>query len=146
MEELQNETQQARQRRTFELTVLVVIFLMISILGWLRLWQAVENRELIAALNARPGPFYLAVGGAAWGLAGLACAAGLWLRQAWGPWLARIVISALAAWYWVDRLLFARSPGSQSNTPSAILFTFLLVAFVLIVLALPRQKRFFLHK
>ena len=129
--------------RTFELWLLALGLLLASLSGWLRLQFVINAWDFLYQTGIRPGPPYQAIMGAAWGLGGLVCAAGLLLRQRWAPPITRITVVVLAAWYWLDALALTRSPDTLANWPYMLVITLLCVVFTLIVLALNRQKRFF---
>ncbi len=132
-----------RPGRTFELWVLVIILLVGALEGFLRLQAAVYTWSVLVNVGITPGPLYLALSGAIWGLALLVAAAGLFFRQRWAAWYARIAAVALALAYWIDRLGFTRSAEAQTNWPFMAGLTALILAFVFSVLSLERQKRFF---
>ncbi len=132
-----------RPGRTFELWVLVIILLVGALEGFLRLQAAVYTWSVLANVGITPGPLYLALSGAIWGLGLLVAAAGLFFRQRWAAWYTRIAAVALALAYWIDRLTFTRSVDAQTNWPFMAGLTALILAFVFSVLSLDRQKRFF---
>ncbi len=129
--------------RTFELWVLVLILLVGSLEGFLRLQAAIYTWSVLAGIGITPGPLYLAISGAIWGLALLVSAAGLFFRQRWAAWYTRIAAVALALAYWIDRLAFTRSAVAQANWPFMAGVTVFFLAFVFSVLSLDRQRRFF---
>ena len=132
-----------RPGRTIELWVLVLILLLGALDGLLRLQAAVYTWKVLTEIGISPGPLYLALTGAAWGLALLAAAVGLFFRQRWAPRFTRIAAVVLALAYWVDRLAFTRAANTQVNWPFAAGATVFLLAFTFSVLELDRQKRFF---
>ncbi len=132
-----------RPGRTFELWLLALGLLLVSLLGWLRLQFVLSAWEFLRQTGVEPGPPYQALLGAAWGLGGLVSAAGLLLRQRWAPPVTRGVVLALAAWYWVDALAFNRAPDTWINWPYQLGVSVVCVAYCCAVLALDRQKRFF---
>jgi hypothetical protein len=132
-----------RAGRTFELWVLVLILLLGALEGFLRLQAAIYTWSVLVSFDIVPGPLYLAVSGAIWGLALLAAALGLFFRQLWAPGYTRVVVVVLALAYWADRLAFTRTADAQANWPFMAGVTALALAFVFSVLALDRQKRFF---
>ncbi len=132
-----------RPGKTFELWVLVIILLVGALEGFLRLQAAIYTWSVLASVGITPGPLYLAISGATWGLALLVAAVGLFIRQRWAPGYTRIVVVVLALAYWADRLAFTRSADAQANWPFMAGVTVLALAFVFSVLALDRQKMFF---
>ena len=119
----------------FLLVVLVLGLLFFSLTGWLRLYLSIQDWQLLASLGLFPGPVYLAVYGAVFGLFGAAGAISLWLRRPWAPRVMRIGTLAAAAWYWLDRLLFTQSASSWTNWPFSAGMTVVCLLFVFFVLA-----------
>jgi hypothetical protein len=136
-------TPQKPAGRTWELKLLAASFLVVSVFGWLRMQQVLATWDWLQQVLTMPSPAYLVFSGALWGLAGAACALALWLRMQIAPLLARTAACALAAWYWIERILLTRSPQGWVNWPFSLAFTVVSLAFVFSVLAHPRQKRFF---
>jgi hypothetical protein len=99
-------------------------FLCASILGWLRLIQTLHDWSILVQLGAVPGPFYVAVSGAVWGLAGLPAAWGVWRRTSWSSLTGLGVGLFLAVSFWADRLAFSSQSGFQ-NWPFALGVTLL---------------------
>ena len=132
--------------RSFLLIVLVLGFLFFSLTGWLRLYLAIGDWQLLTSLGIFPGPLYLAIYGTIAGLFGAAAAVNLWLRQPWAPGIARFGTLAAAAWYWLDRLLFTLSASSWTNWPFSVGLTVVCLLFVFLVLTLPEQEKIFLNK
>ena len=133
-------------KRSFLLKLLVLAYLLLSLMGWLRLEQALQYWGFLKELGVFPGPFYIAFGGAVWGAAGLACALALWLRRPFAPLLAYTAALFCTLWYWADRLFLAQNSLANLNWPFALGVNLLLLLFIFLVLALPRQKKFFKSK
>ena len=129
--------------RSLELILLTAGFLVVSAFGWLRMQQALLTWNWLLQVLPAPSPAYLVVSGAAWGLVGLACVLGLWLRIRKAPLLTRAAACILALWFWIERLLLTRSPQGWINWPFSLAATVICLVFVFAVLAHPHQKRFF---
>lgn len=132
-----------RRSSSFELKVLIALLLLAALAGVLRARLGVINWQLLPELGAAASPLYLALSGAFWALGCLAAAVGLTLRQRWAPAFTRITSLALAAWYWLERLLLSASPLSQQNWPFSLAVTLLLLLYVFGTLALNAQKAYF---
>ncbi len=141
--EMRTDLSPQRPGRTFELWVLVIILLVGAFNGFLRLQAAVYTWSVLATIGITPGPLYLALSGAIWGLALLVAAVGLFFRQRWAPLFTHVTVIVLALAYWLDRLVFTRSADAQVNWPFMAVVTVFTLAFVFSVLSLDRQKRFF---
>ena len=129
--------------RTFELWLLALGLLVVSLTGWLRVQAVLFAWDFLIQSGIYPGPLYQALMGAAWGLGGLVCAAGLLLRWKWAPGATRLSVLALAAWYWLDYLVFTRAADARDNWPYTLALTLIGLLFTFAVLALNRQKRYF---
>ncbi len=129
--------------RTFELWLLALGLLAISLSGWLRLQFVITAWDFLAQTGVQPGPPYQAVLGGVWGLGGLICAGGLLLRQRWAPVATRITTLVLAGWYWVETLFLTRAPDAANNWPYMLGLTLIGVTFTFATLSLDRQKIFF---
>ncbi len=116
-----------------------LLFLFLSILGWLRFEQAILNWHILVEFRAYPGPVYIAGGGLLWGLAGLAPAWGLWSHRPWGFRLARLVAPMYPLTYWIDKLAFNYDPQGLQNWPFALALT--LIYFGLIYLGMPIRRK-----
>lgn len=120
-----------------------LLYLLLSILGWLRLEQAILNWNLLIEFRANPGPLYIAAGGLLWGLVGLPAAWGLWLHKSWALQLAHLAAPVYPLTYWIDRVAFNHDPQGLQNWPFALGLT--LIWLGLNYLALP-VKRLRWHK
>jgi hypothetical protein len=120
--------------RPFSLLLLIFGLLGLSIYGWLRLQQSLALWDILVQIGVWPGPLYLAISGAVWGILGLVAGIGLFLRKNWATRFTQIAILFMAAWYWFDRLVLVRSEAAQTNLVFMGLLTFLAIAFTFAVL------------
>jgi len=104
-----------RHRRPFLVVLLIVLFLGSALAGWVRLEQAIQEWAFLTQQVGAWQPLYLAAGGGLWGLAGLPAVWGLWEKSHWGKKAVWAAAAAYPAFYWIDRLFFARSPESRAN-------------------------------
>ena len=107
----------------------LVILAIFSFLGWSRMALVFDERALLTQIGVRPDPLLLAVGGALWGLLGLAGIGLLFVKRKWARALEVGISLVFALTYWLDRLLLSQSPGSLANWPFALLITLVLLAF-----------------
>jgi hypothetical protein len=107
----------------------LVVLLYLSFAGWSRFALAFGLRSLLESIQVNPGPVYLALGGALWGLLGLGGAALLFVRKLWARLAVFGIALIFAISYWIDRLLFIRSADMQANWPYALVLTVILLAF-----------------
>ncbi len=78
-----------------------------------------------------------------WGAVGLMVGLGLLRGARWAPVFTRATALCLAAWYWADRLLLARSDYVQRSWPAAAAVTVLLITAALWVPNRPAARAFF---
>lgn len=140
-QERKRATPASRPRRTLGFILLVAGLGVFSLMGWLRLAQALERWQMLALLGVWPGPAYLAAGGALWGVAGLISGVALWLRLPHSFALARAAALVYALTYWLDRLWVVRSPAAHANRPFALLLTVAGLVFTFLILRQAEAKR-----
>ncbi|MBI9043159.1 MAG: hypothetical protein JEZ06_01665 [Anaerolineaceae bacterium] len=133
-----NKTQ--NRQRPFLENVLIIGLLGFSLLGWLRLYQIIQDWDLIFSFSMSVPSLYLAVGGGTWGLAFLTAGLALWLRWPRAERFTRFVVLFITSWYWIDRLFFTRSTASRSNLLFSILLSILGVLLTMIVLEFYDEK------
>ena len=134
----QDMTKLIRPRRPILLKLVFLIFVLWTMLGWLRFAGSLTQRSLIGEFFS-PGTFwYLVAAGLIWGLIGLPVLWGLVIR---GDWTLRMIWVAGLAYpilYWIERMLLWQDPGAQDNWPFMLLLTF---AWLGILIWLSRSKR-----
>ncbi len=87
--------------------------------------------------------WYLPLSGAVWGLLALATAAGLYTGRTWAPLAFRLGGALYLAWYWLDRLLLARTDYALRTIPSSVFLTLLAVLVSLWVLRRSSFRAYF---
>jgi len=132
-----------KRRRPFLIWLIFILFLVLGWLGVVRVWQAVAEWNWLAGYGLRVSPLYLAASGAAWAVAGLLPAIGIWFRRRWSLWGGRVAVILAAGMYWADRLVFAVSPSDRANLFFAAGLTAFLVFYVLGVFSLPATRQYF---
>jgi len=73
-------------------------------------------------------PWYLSLTGFIWGLVGLVLSFALFRTFPWALHLLRWGSLCFVGWYWIDRLLFARSDYSRVTWPASIILTIIYLA------------------
>lgn len=129
-------------RRPFWYKVLVAGCLVIAWFGFLRLYSAFANWDLLTGYMTASLLTYIAVSGAVWGLAGLVCAVTLWTGMQFAPTYVRLLAASCFIWYWMDRILISRSSGTQGNLVFALITSILILLFALLVPSLPNVVKF----
>jgi hypothetical protein len=123
---------------------LLVGLIITSMSGFARLAISVRDWYWFNRFGLQPGPGYLAVSGAAWGLAALAALIWIGLRLKRYPWVGITAVLFLMLTYWLDRLVFSRPDGAWVSLPFGLISTLLMLVYVFLVLR-PIRFRFF-HK
>jgi len=103
-------------------------FLVFAAAGWMRMIDSIADWYWLTLAGVSPGPLYLALTGALWGLVGGIALVWLVFRL---PRLRLVSFSAavlFAVSYWADRL-FVRNPETASNDVFAGVFTVILLGF-----------------
>lgn len=128
--------------RPVTVTIYALLVLIIAVHNLIRFWSAIQHWDTLARLSIQPGPFYIALTGFVWAIAGF------WL--AWMIWTGRpgvriaVIVAAgfYLVYYWLDRLLF-QNHISQKNTPFVAGITILVVFYTFFTLLLPSNQEFF---
>lgn len=117
------------------------MLLLFSAAGWMRAVDAWTDWRWLSLAGTQPGPLYLILSGALWGLVALAGVIGLLLRLKYGRAIALIAAVVLALTFWLDRIFFSHAPGSGGNTPFALLATLVLLGAAAAVLTTPEERQ-----
>lgn len=122
------------KRRPFLVWVLLLIYALISLAGWVRMIYAITAWNWLDYVGIWPGPWYQLITGGLWGAAGLVALA--WLiterPQAWQVGLGAALLFAIT--YWADRGLVSGLATGGDNLLFAGLLTLLGLLFALFVL------------
>lgn len=138
-----DETQPINARRPLSLTVILWVYLLWIILGWLRFFAALQGQALILSLVSPSMHRYLIGAGIMWGLAGLPVVWGLINRAHWTPTLIRITALLYPGVYWFERLFLWQDPNAKQNWPFMLLLTILWLSLVFGMLRLKRVQQYF---
>ncbi len=115
----------------------IAFWIVLALLGGVRLWQSLALRPWLFKLNVQPGPLYLTITGAAQLLAaGLALAAYL-SKRTWAAWPVRLLTLLWMLGFWIDRIWIAVSPAAQVNNAFVAVF---LALWLLIIWAATSQQ------
>lgn len=136
-------TQPIKRRRPFLLTIMLWMYLLWILLGWLRFAGAIRNQDLILSL-ASPGlRIYLLAAGLIWGLAGLPVVWGMVTRSSWTPLLILITSVLYPGVYWFERLFLWQDPDAGRNWPFMLLLTLLWLGLAFGALRLKQVRQYF---
>jgi len=132
---LTSNEQRVAKKVPWPVRLLIALFWAYSLIGWLRVGEALSGWRWLEALAPAPGPLYVALTGALAGMLGLGTGLALLLRLRWSPAAARGAALLAAAAYWLDRVLFTRLPGGDRGTLFAAVLTAAGLALVFGILA-----------
>jgi hypothetical protein len=128
------------RKRPFGVTLLLWLVLSLSAWGVVRWLAALRWWDVLVEFEARLSPFYLAITGAAWALAGVLLLWGLFSGKLWIRLAIPLSIFLWLMEYWVERMFF-ESP--RANLLFALLASALLLG-VTLASALNRKTQRFL--
>jgi hypothetical protein len=132
-----------RRRRPFPLKVILWIFALWTVLGWLRFARALAEGELLLALLS-PGLYgYLLLAGLTWGLLGPPVLWGIYRRTGWAPLYLKVVAVLYPALYWFERMLLWQDTSAQRNWPLMLLLTAAWFGLVVWGLRAARARAYF---
>jgi len=133
----------APRKRPFLVTLLALGVLILMVFNGVRFGSALAQWGSLLDFMPRPGPLYIAATGLIWTLGWLIVYLGLYYGWKWWACPTALAVSAFyAIYYWADRLVF-QTAVERSNVTFAFITTFLCLAFVVIVLALPKSRAYF---
>lgn len=96
-----------KNRPPFLLHVVALAFVLLALVNFFGVLQAVQSWNWLVLSNYTPGPVYTVFKGVFLGLASLITAVFLWTRLHWSPLFAGTVIILTSLWHWFDRLFLA---------------------------------------
>jgi hypothetical protein len=130
---------------SLQIGVLWIGFALFALFGWARMIYTIQNWRWLVFSGVRPGPQYLVITGALWGLVGTAALVWMILHRPWHRLAGLAAALFFAATYWIDRLFIADNPEGK-GTFFASFFTFFLLAYVVLVLRPIPELRSLLDK
>lgn len=98
------------------LIILALVFLVLSLMGWLRVREILSVATLLAHTYSFPAPEFLVLTGIAWGLVGLPASAGLFFGWRWAEKLTWGVTAFYLVTFWLDRFLLVRAVEVRANS------------------------------
>jgi hypothetical protein len=137
------DPQQPPPKRSFAVTLLVVLVLTYTVFHGAALSEALRHWDFLLSLTLSVSPVYLAARSAFWLVTGLALAVGLWSGHRWAWFAAQIGATLYTIYYWLDRLFFADTSVIIVRWPFILGLTILCLAFIFFVLRLPKSRQFF---
>lgn len=136
----------SKPKRPFVVTVLLLMVLSYTVLGWFGFLAALRNWDFLQSLPLSVPPLYLALRNIVWGAVGVPLIWGLWIGRRWAWYATQAVAGLYAVYYWLDRAFLADptvSPLGTGRWPFVLGLTAICLIYTLIVLRLPLSRRFF---
>jgi hypothetical protein len=132
-----------RQSRPWNITVLSIFVLIISLFHLLKLIQVITQWEMLPSLPITVSPFYLAADGFVWGISGLILFWGLWTGQTWAGKAVLVLALLFAGAFWIDLIWVSEPEQLQTRWLINLVFTALGLAAVFLSLNLTISRIFF---
>ncbi len=116
----------------------IAFWLVLALLGGLRMWQSLALRPWLAEIGVQPGPLYLTLSGAAQLLVAILALAVFLSRHRRSGLLVRLLALVWTLGFWIDRIWMAISPAARVN--DAFVAVFLVLWLVILWAATSQQK------
>ena len=136
-----NLRSQTSVSRPMGVTLLAFGVLIITGINCIRLWQAIHQWQFIGELIPAL-PYYQALSGLFWSLAGFPLTWGLWRGSPWAAGWVRWAALAYTVYIWLDRLIL-RKGLELTNLPFALAVNILILIFMIWILSRTKVHTFF---
>lgn len=127
------------QKRPFGVTLLLWLVLSLSVWGLLRFTGALRWWDVLSDKDARLGPLYLSITGAAWVLVVIVLLWSIWSAKRWAYLAVPVSIVVWLVQYWLERIFFQ---AQRSNLVFSIAASILLLAITAFSTFNQRTKKF----
>lgn len=134
-----------RPGRPFLVKLLVWAYGFWSLLGWLRFFRTVIDRDLVLELLPNSIFVYLIITGLVWGLTALPVIWGLWRGEPWAGKLTWFVAVLFPAIYWFERQILWKDSTSQGNWLFMLILTGVWMGLVFWALRSKTSQAYFSH-
>jgi hypothetical protein len=115
-------------KRPFRVTLLASLVLFLTVWNAIRVWTALEWRDVLNEFSSQPASTITAVSGASWTVIGIFVLWSIWQKKAWTTKLLLGAAAGYTVWYWSERLIW-QSP--HPNWPFAVIVNLALIIFIL---------------
>jgi hypothetical protein len=115
-------------KRPFRVTLLASLVLFLTVWNAIRVWTALEWRDVLNEFSSQPASTITAVSGALWTIIGTFVLWSIWRKKAWTVKLLLGAGAGYTVWYWSERLIW-QSP--HPNWPFAVIVNLALIIFIL---------------
>jgi hypothetical protein len=133
----------SKPKRPIAVTVLILMVLSYTVLGWFGLLDALRRWDFLQTLPLTVPLFYLVLRSALMAVFGLPLIWGLWIGRPWAWYATQIYAVVLVTFYWLDRVLVAQPAVIGERWPFMVAITLLELFLVTLALWLPSGRRFF---
>jgi hypothetical protein len=131
-----------KPKRTLDITLLAGSFFLWSLLGWLRLREAISIWSLLTHSLNFPQPEYLIFSAVCWGCAGLVFALGLMCRWRWAR-FSPFAALGFVLWYWIERVTLTRGDPAWTNLVFSVGISVFWLAYAVGVVAVAGKRGYF---
>jgi hypothetical protein len=115
-------------KQPFRVTLLASLVLFLTVWNAIRVWTALEWRDVLNEFSSQPASTITAVSGASWTVIGIFVLWSIWQKKAWTTKLLLGAAAGYTVWYWSERLIW-QSP--HPNWPFAVIVNLALIIFIL---------------
>lgn len=130
-------------KRPWIIFILAVGYALFSAVSFMRFYEALMLKQVLASLPVVVSPVYLAATGLFWGIFGAIAVVGLWRGKKWGLTAARILAVTYAGYYWINQVFIGTSEIRSVNWPFLGGATAVLLLLVLGSMAHPAVTNFY---
>ena len=130
-------------KRPRMVTVICLMFLLISVSHLFKFIQVLLNLRILQSLPITVSPFYLAADGFVWGVSGLILSWSLWTGQTWAAKVGLILTLLFAGVFWIDLIWISEPEQLQTRWLINLLLTVLGLLTVFLSLNLTNSRVFF---
>ncbi len=138
----ENTTSQEQKRPT-GITVLSILYILISLFHLLKFSQVIMQWNILQKLRLAVSPLYLAGDGLIWFVSGMVMAAGLWRGKNWSSPAAMIISVFYSIVFWIDRIWIAQPEGLAQRWPVNLFLTIIGLGSIYLILKQKSSQSFF---
>jgi hypothetical protein len=124
-------------KRPFRVTLLALLVLFLTVWNAIRVWTALEWRDVLNEFSSQPTSTITAASGALWTVIGIFVLWSIWQQKAWTAKLLPGAAAGYTVWYWSERLIW-QSP--HPNWPFAVIVNLALIIFILFCIKSKSQE------
>jgi len=145
MTEHQIHPRPTQNNRPALITLLSILFALVSLFSLLKFSQALLQWSSLKNLPLSISPAYLAIDGLVWWATGLILSLALWRGKSWSRPAVMILSMVYSLEFWVDKIWIAEPEGLAQRWPINLILTIMGLCMILLILSL-KSSRGFLQK